>query len=86
MPAVERTGGEFVVDATLIGAAFGIAPDRVQGLMRQGVITSRCEAGEGEDAGRWRLTFLYAGRALRLVVDDQGEILKRATFPVGPRP
>lgn len=86
MPAVQRVGEEFVVEATLIAAAFGVAPDRVQGLMRQGAITSRCEEGEGEDAGRWRLTFLHADRALRLIVDGNGAVLKRATFPVRPRP
>ncbi|MGB7322751.1 MAG: DUF6522 family protein, partial [Albidovulum sp.] len=39
----------------------------------------------GEDAGRARLTFHYRDRALRLVVDQTGAILKRASFPAPAR-
>ncbi|MEZ5748319.1 DUF6522 family protein [Celeribacter baekdonensis] len=48
-------------------------------------MTSLSEAGEGEDAGRWRLTFCHQGRALRLIVDARGEVLGRTTFPIGSR-
>ena len=42
---------------------------------------SKDQTGVEEDAGRWRLTFFHGGRALRLIVDAEGTILSRATFP-----
>ncbi len=71
----------FVVDAEIVGAAFDIPPADVPARLRNGEITSRCETGVDDDAGRWRLTFYSGGRALRLVVDESGTILSRATFP-----
>ncbi|SFQ68195.1 hypothetical protein SAMN05421853_12015 [Roseivivax halotolerans] len=70
----------FVVDAEIVGAAFDLAYADVPGKLRVGEITSRCETGVDEDAGRWRLTFYSGGRALRLVVDEAGVILSRSTF------
>jgi hypothetical protein len=71
----------FVVDAELVGFAFNLSPADVPAKLRAGEITSRCEIGVGDDAGLSRLTFYCAGRALRLVVDESGAILSRATFP-----
>ncbi len=71
----------FIVDAAIVGAAFGVAPADVPARLRTGAITSRCETGVADHAGRWRLTFYSGGRALRLVVDGSGTILSRATFP-----
>ncbi|ETW10637.1 hypothetical protein ATO8_21191 [Roseivivax marinus] len=71
----------FVVDAEIVGAAFDIPPADVPAKLRSGKITSRCETGVDDDAGRWRLTFYSGGRALRLVVDETGAILSRSKFP-----
>ena len=46
--------------------------------MRDGTITSRFERGEGEDAGRSRVTFFDGGRRVRLIVAADGEVLKRS--------
>ena len=58
--------------------------------MRAGAVTSLCESGVDADLGRFRLTLRHAGRALRhagralrLTVDADGQVLTRATFPVG---
>lgn len=83
---VRREGEGFVVEAALLAEAFGLTEAGVRAAMRAGRIRSRCERGEGADAGRWRLTFEHAGRALRLVVDDSGSLLQRASFPVRPPP
>ena len=80
MSAVTREGEGFIVDATLLSRAFGLPAEEVRQMMRDGRITSRCEAGVDEDAGRWRLTFLHDGRNFRLTVDAAGEILKQSTF------
>ncbi len=71
----------FVVDAEVVGAAFGIPAAEVPAKLRGGEITSRCETGVDADEGRWRLTFYCGGRALRLVVDESGTILSQSTFP-----
>ncbi|WP_424986922.1 DUF6522 family protein [Microbulbifer sp. S227A] len=86
MSEISVSADGFVVDAGFLGSVFGVAPDTIRAEMRDGTITSRCETGVDEDAGTSRLTFYRAGRALRLVVDDKGSILKRSSFPVSARP
>jgi len=85
MAEVEIISDGFVVDASVLAEAFGLAPPDVPTLMRQGAIRSRCETGTGDDVGRWRLTFFHAGRALRLTVDASGTVLQRARFAAPDR-
>ena len=82
MTRVDRDGDGFVVDATILSVAFGRPATEIRTSMQDGSITSRCETGSGADAGRWRLTFYHKGRALRLTVNAEGEILKRAILDV----
>jgi hypothetical protein len=84
MSTVKIEDGGFTVDADVIGGAFGLNPAEVPALMRAGAITGRTERGEGEDAGRFRLTLYHGGRALRLTIDAGGAILSRSTFPAHP--
>lgn len=72
----------FVVSADILADAFGLTQAEVKTAMRGGSLTSRCEAGVEEDAGKWRLTFHFQGRASRLIVDDAGKIVQRASFPI----
>ncbi|MDK8875179.1 MULTISPECIES: DUF6522 family protein [Paracoccus] len=85
MNRIDLTEQGFVVEAQELASAFGLEPGRVPGLLRENRITTRCETGEGEDAGRHRLTFFFQGQALRLTVDATGTILKRARFDVPTR-
>jgi len=66
--------------------AFGLSEDEIKARMRDGVITSRCETGVDSDAGRWRLTFHCGDRACRFIVDEAGNVLTSATFPIKTRP
>jgi hypothetical protein len=84
MSEVNVSEDGIVVDAEIVARAFGLAPAVVREDMRSGRITTRCEVGVDEDEGRWRLTFFRNGRALRMIVDGQGDILIRGTFPVSP--
>ena len=86
MTQVECDGAGFVVPATLLADAFGMTDDQVRQAMRDGRLTSICEAGVGSDAGRWRLTFRHADRACRYTVDATGTILSTSRFPVRTRP
>ena len=82
MTEVERSDDGFVVAGRMLADAFGLTEEEVRRRMRRGAITSRSETGVGDDEGRWRLTFLHEERTLRLVVDDRGTVLKRASFPI----
>lgn len=64
MSAIRISGSEITVDAALVAEGFGMSNAKLQALMRAGTITSRCETGEGVDAGRTRLNFLYGNRVL----------------------
>ena len=81
MIQVELSDTGPVVDVSLIANAFDLDSVETQNLMRAEKITSRCERGGGKDAGRWRLTFWYAQRALRLTVNENGAILSQVCFP-----
>ena len=86
MTKVERDGAGFVVSAALLAEAFKMTEDGVRLAMREGTLTSRCEAGKGTDAGRWRLTFRHAARACRFTLDASGAILSTSRFPVRSPP
>ena len=75
----------FTVDAAVIAEPLGLAPANVPSQMRAGYVTSVCERGVDEDAGRYRLTFFRGQRRLRLVVDDCGTILERFVDRISPR-
>ncbi len=84
MTRIERKGGEFIIDAALLAEAFDVSQDEIKLRMRDGRITSRCEAGVDDDAGYWRLTFHHGDRVCRFTVDEAGTIRTRVTFPVRP--
>ena len=70
--------GGFVIDAMDLGPLLDLDPPRVPELMREGRITSRFERGEGEDEGRFRVTFLHEGTTVRLIVAADGTVLQRS--------
>ena len=74
---VEFDGDSFSIDAALIAESLGIELTVVRTLMREARITSRCERGIEQDAGRYRLTFFHGERRLRLIVDEAGEVVER---------
>jgi hypothetical protein len=78
MNAVEFEEGAIRIDAAIIAEGLGIEPSRVHHLMRKGKITSLCERGIDQDAGRHRLTFFHRKRRLRLVTDAAGSIIERS--------
>ncbi len=86
MTRIQRSGADFVVDAGLLAEAFSLPPADVPALMKEGRITSRFETGIEDDAGSYRLTFWHGGLACRFTVDENGVVLKRATFDAARRP
>lgn len=77
MSTVVFENGEFSVDGAMLAEGLGIHPTQLLTRMRQRKITSICERGVDEDAGRYRLTFFYSRRRLRLIVDEAGTIIDR---------
>lgn len=73
---VDMTGGQATIDADDLGRLLDLPPSEVQALMRTGKITSRFEIGEGDDAGKVRLTFFHSDRRVRLTCAEDGTVLK----------
>jgi hypothetical protein len=84
--AIKIDDGAVEIDASIVGAGLGLEPQEVLSLMRAKAITSVCEHGVDDDAGRYRLTFFHKGRRLRLIVDDCGRLMRRSTIDFGDRP
>lgn len=75
MPKVDIHDGSIDVDAVTIANGLDLDPALVPVLMKAGEITSACERGEGEDAGRYRLIFFHGDQRFRMTVDSSGAIL-----------
>ena len=69
MSKIEIGLGSLLINASVIAQGLALEPSRVQAMMRKGEITSLCERGVNEDAGRYRLTFFHKSRRFRLVVE-----------------
>ena len=54
-----------------------------QPVTLENMMVAHPRSGVGADLGRFRLTFRHAGRALRLTVNADGEMITRAMCPVG---
>ena len=65
------------IDGALVARGLGLETDAFRKLMQDRKVTVLCERGTGEDAGRYRASFYYADRRVRLVVDAHG-------VPIGP--
>lgn len=72
---IDMSSDQPTIDARDLGGLLDLPPDEVQNLMRAGEITSRFETGEGEDAGKVRLTFFHGDRRVRLTCSKDGTVL-----------
>ena len=73
MSRIRIQGGAIEVDADVIADGLGLATPTIVDLIRRGEITSRCERGEGEDEGRFRLTFYHKTRRFCCVIARNGD-------------
>lgn len=60
------------IDARLVAPGLGLEIDEFQRLMEIRKVKVLCERGTGEDLGRYRATFYYGDKRVRLVVDGRG--------------
>lgn len=84
-PFVRDADGSFVLDAERLARRFGWSVEELRGLMRRGLVTSRVERGEGEDAGRWRLSALCGNRRWQAIVRDDGTVAEEQIEFVPPQ-
>jgi hypothetical protein len=84
--SIERSGADFILDASLIGELLDVQAAEVPALMRNKCITSACESGMDADSGTFRLNLFYGGRHARLRIDATGRILQRSIIDLGERP
>ena len=74
------------IDAAIVAEGLGVVASQVSVLIRSGEITSLYERGTGQDTGRHRLTFFYQGKRLRVIIDNEGRLIRRSTIDFGGRP
>jgi len=63
---------DITIDAALVAARLGLSPAHLMAEMQRGLVYQLTEKGEGEDAGRYRLTFRYRAREAVITVDRDG--------------
>ncbi len=80
---VEIVDGDVVVDAALLAPLLRVPARDVPEMMRKQEITSLCERGIEADEGRYRLSFFYRRRCVRLKVDPTGRVLQHSTIDYG---
>ncbi|MFV0382627.1 DUF6522 family protein [Paracoccus sp. (in: a-proteobacteria)] len=81
---VERHEGRIVVDAAGLAPLLDLSPEEFQRQMREGRIATMSEDGEGEDEGRFRVTFRSEAWRLRLTCDRDGTVLSRVRTGLTP--
>src|SRR5919197_5980874 len=86
MSKIEIGRDSLHINASVIAQGLALEPSRVQAMMRKGEITSLCERGVNEDAGRYRLTFFHKSRSFSVVVDGTGTVIQRSIVDFGDRP
>ncbi len=86
MTRIEIGDDMIQVDAQTVADGLQMDPEALKQGMRDGTITSRFERGEGEHAGRIRVTFFSPARRVRLTADDTGNILTCSAVDYTKRP
>jgi hypothetical protein len=69
--AIMRSEDDFVVDVTLVAGKLGLSPDAFWQEMQRGIVYGVVERGEGDDAGRTRLTFRYRSRSWTVTLVEE---------------
>jgi hypothetical protein len=60
-------GEDFIIDAQAAAAGLGLPVDILWREVRRGLVFSVVERGQGEDAGRMRLTLRYRSKSWSVI-------------------
>jgi len=75
--------GQVTVDAADLAPLLEMEPDVLRRQMRDGDVRILSETGEGDDAGRQRVTFWTKQWRVRLTCDADGTVVKQSRARVG---
>lgn len=70
---------QITIDANLVAKGLRLEPEALRIALRDGSVTRIVEKGEGEDAGRYRVTFFAPERRFRLLFTAEGEIVQSSS-------
>lgn len=73
---------DIVVDAELLASFFNMSVALLREAMSSGRLSTLVERGEGEDAGRTRLTFRYSDQQFSVMREGDGQLYE--TTPPAP--
>lgn len=71
--AIIHSEDGFIVEAELAARKLGLSPDAFWREMKRGIVYGVVERGEGDDAGRTRLTFRYRARSWSVTLEDTAQ-------------
>ena len=72
---LDRNGqGSWFIDPEQLASRLDILPGHLRHKMRLGLVTSRVEAGQDEDAGNWRVTVRVDRKAWQGIFDEAGNL------------
>ena len=63
----------------------GLHPADLPRLMRDGIVTGQHEVRTGDHGGRFRVTFRYGERSLRLTCTEDGQVVSRVRITAAAR-
>ncbi len=67
------------IDAGLVARGLRLEPEALRASLRDGRVTRTFEIGEGDDAGRYRVTFYAPTRRFRLLFTAEGGVLQSSS-------
>lgn len=67
-------GEDFVIDAQAAADGLGLPVDILWPEVRRGLVFSVVERGQGEDAGRMRLTLRYQSKCWSVVREEAADL------------
>lgn len=73
--AAQRAGGDFEIDSAMVARGMKLTAAHFMAELRRGHVHGLVEKGEGEDDGRYRLSFRYRGRQLQMIVGRGGQVI-----------
>jgi hypothetical protein len=83
---VSFSNGDITIDAEALAPKLGLTVRALKENMAKGLVLSVAETGEGEDAGRTRLTFRYRARVWRVVIEADGSLFEDPLLVANAKP
>ena len=80
---IDVSDGKVTIDASDLAPLLELEADDLRAQMRNGDVRILSESGEGDDAGRHRVTFWTQRWRVRLTCDADGTVLKQSRARVG---